>query len=170
MRQLLIVQASPQNQSEMRHILRVFRATGSNDYFQWHPQCDFLFQQEQFSCKSVQTNLDEFFKRGRSGWITCVRLGINILKLWTKPRKDRSFIIVFGASSVKIAEVLLSRGEIGDCDKWYLSQWISNLKKKTFGKINPKVFSSNRLRHLRTYCSCSSSDLLLTIKISSRKQ
>ena len=63
---------------------------------------------EKFSCF--------FFNKGRNRWLICARLGINLTMQCTEPRRDRNFYNNFDASRVKIAEVLLSSGEIPDCE------------------------------------------------------
>ena len=69
----------------------------------------FFISEKQFSCTSVQINLDDFYNSSRSGWLTCARLGINLLIRCTEPRKE-SFVSVFGASRVKIAEFSIAEG------------------------------------------------------------
>ena len=90
----------------------------------------FFISIEQFLCTLVQRNLDDFLSRGRSGWLIWY-----LLTQCTEPRKERSFFNLFGASTDKIAEVLLSMGEIPDCEIWYPSQSISSFEKWHFGRL-----------------------------------
>ena len=125
------------------------------------------------SCSSFQSNLlvldsGFFFNRGRGGSENFARFGINLVRWWTLPRKDRSCFNVLGLSSLVMASVFVISGFIPL--RFIVKPSHSKLvfANSRFCRLiaRPSLFSF--LNILSNSFSCSRIDPLMITRISSR--
>ena len=96
------------------------------------------------SCSSVQTNIVFFFNKGRRGWHSCYKFGMNLAKWCTDPIKDRNFL----GKLVKIIVEFPDRVYLNVFSHNLMSRWTSILPLLTL-KLSSRRKKKKFCRHIR---------------------